>query len=439
MDEIDTRREWIRSLWQTETESGVVVYLVRAAVQAMTNRGFPMREAEQLLLAAEKLYAKADFNKLLTIIARINREIHAALTRGDRGETSFAEYLARLQQPVETLEGEPRPSAYLDKVKGAWVGKCIGVALGDPLEGWTAEMIQDCYGQVSDYVSQPRLANDDTAYQVLVLHTLDEHGPSFTSEHLALEWVEHIPHAFTAEWVALENVKAGLMPPESGWFRNACAEWVGAQMRCEVHGLLHPLRPRDAAESAFRDAIISHRGEGVCGCIFGAVLISMAFSGKPIEEIIGSALTWTPPTSRLRQVVESTIRLCKALGDRVAVLRELRGDLDPYHWIHTLPNAAAVTAGLCLGKGDFEQSVLTTLHCGFDTDCSTGQTAAVLGALTGWDGIPARWKQPIGHEFKSYVIDFERMNFDALTQWTVDWGTRLLGRSAADSGPDSPG
>lgn len=427
MDPREARRDAIRNLWKTTTLSGIDVYPLAAAVAEMANRGFAMPTARSLLARAEEEYRSNHWDKLLVTAALINKEIHAALEGGSRGVTAYQEYLDELHDPVVFDPGSLPPEECMDRVKGAWVGKCIGVALGDPLEGWSAEMIRERYGWITDYLARPNMANDDTAYQVMALHAVDEHGPDFSSEDLALEWVEHLPHAFTAEWVALENIKAGMMPPESGWFRNPCAEWVGSQMRSEVFGLLAPMRPDLAASLAFRDAIISHRGEGLVGGIFCAVLISVAFSGRPAEDLLSVALSWVPAHSRFRRLVEATMSWCADLGQFDAVLHRVEREVERYHWIHTLPNIAAVVAGLCLGEGDFERSMLSTLHCGFDTDCSTGQTAALLGTLLGYHRIPERWRTSIGDSFQSYVIGFETMSFDELAAWTVRCGRRVLG------------
>jgi ADP-ribosylglycohydrolase len=288
-------------------------------------------------------------------------------------------------------------------------------------------MICSRYGTVTDYLVPPKVENDDTAYPILVLHTLDEYGPSFTSEQLALEWVEHLPYAFTAEQVALENLKAGMMPPESGRFRNPCNEWIGAQMRGEIHGLLTPFRPDLAAELAFRDAIISHRREGVYGEIFCAALISIAFSGRPIEETLRLALSFVPPESHFHEVVEKTIQWCKEIGEWKGVLLKIEQELGHYHWIHTFPNIATAITGLLLGEGDFDRSLTTTLMCGFDTDCSAGQVGGFLGTLLGYESIPDKWRAPVGKEFESYVIGFEKMSFTKLSEWTVHWGKRIVG------------
>jgi len=49
---------------------------------------------------------------------------------------------------VATLSDE----AYLNKVHGEWLGKCIGGALGMPLEGWNKDEIARKYGTITGYI-----------------------------------------------------------------------------------------------------------------------------------------------------------------------------------------------------------------------------------------------------------------------------------------------
>ena len=437
-----TREAWeadIAARWQVETASGVTVYPTRAAIGAMQNLGVDMDEAMPSLDEAERAFARRDWGGLAKACAEVNAVISARLplVRASEPET-WDEY--RALTPVGA-SGRPKvrrgaPADYGERVRGAWIGKCIGTALGDPVEGWTAERIAS-RAPISGYLVPPKVENDDTAYPILVLHALDEHGPAFTSADLALEWVAHLPLAFTAEWSAIENVKAGLLPPESRWARNPCGTWVGGQMRSEIHGLLAPLDPERAAEFAFRDAVISHYREGMDGAIYGAVLTSLAFTGGPIERLLREALRFVRSGGAFVEVVEKTLHACNRHGEWGRVLAELRPDLDRYHWIHTLPNVACAVIGLTLGEGDFERSILTTLQCGFDTDCSAGQTAALLGCLLGAEGIPEKWKNPIGERLVTYVVGFEEVAFDRLVEWTIRWATTLAepaggrGRGAA--------
>jgi ADP-ribosylglycohydrolase len=425
----------IAARWRVETASGVAVYPASAAVGAMENLGVDMAEAAPLLREAEGAFARRDWSRLAVALARVNILIAARLPRVREGEPeTWDEYRAIVPGGAASPGRSGMPVDYDERVRGAWIGKCIGTALGDPVEGWTSERVAAERAPISGYLVPPKVENDDTAYPILVLHALDEHGPGFTSADLALEWVSHLPLAFTAEWSAIENVKAGVLPPDSRWVRNPCGAWVGGQMRTEIHGLLAPLDPERAAELAFRDAVISHYREGMDGAIFAAALTSLAFSGDSIEALVRAALRYVRPGGAFAATVERTLDACKRHGGWRRVLEELRPDLDRYHWIHTLPNIACAVTGLVLGERDFERSILTTLQCGYDTDCSTGQTAALLGCLLGARGIPDKWSRPIGRRLTSYVVGFEEIEFEKLVAWTTGWGSSLVGERSSRKG-----
>lgn len=424
----------IAARWRVETASGVAVYPASAAVGAMENLGVDMTEAAPLLREAEGAFARRDWSRLAMALARMNGVIAGRLPSVRQGEPeTWDEYRATVPGAAVRTRGG-MPADYNERVRGAWIGKCIGTALGDPVEGWTSERIAAEHAPISGYLVPPKVENDDTAYPILVLHALDEHGAEFTSADLALEWVGHLPLAFTAEWSAIENVKAGVLPPDSRWVRNPCGAWVGGQMRTEIHGLLAPLDPERAAEWAFRDAVISHYREGMDGAIFAAVLTSLAFSGESIETLVRAALRYVRPGGAFAGTVERTLDACVRHGDRRRVLEELRPDLDRFHWIHTLPNIACAVTGLVLGERDFERSIVTTLECGYDTDCSTGQTAALLGCLLGARGIPDKWSRPIGQRLTSYVVGFEEIEFEKLVAWTTGWGSTLAGERSSKKG-----
>ena len=438
MNEMTDRDRRIAAFWRMKTESGVTVHPMRASVQAMENLGCDMSSAHEHLTRADAQYEAGEYGSLLATLACINAVI-AERIEGVRADEppDWDAYRRTLTDPLPLDRGTIDPETYADRVKGAWLGKCIGTALGDPVEGWTSEAIRQAHGWVDRYIVDPKTENDDTAYPILVLHTLDEFGPDFTSEQLALEWVEHLPFAYTAEQVALENVKAGLMPPESRWRGNPCGAWVGGQMRGEVHGLIAPLSPDTAAQYAFRDAVISHYHEGLHGAVYAAALISLAFGSASIEDLLREALAFVPPGSPLTETVEKTIDWCHLYGDWRQVVGAIERELGRYHWIHTLPNIACVVTGLVLGEGDFERTILTTLACGYDTDCSVGQAAALLGAVFGGERLPDKWRAPIGESLDTYVIGFERINIDALTDWTTRWGKRIASDRLGGSDPGS--
>lgn len=432
MDETTDRNQRIASSWRIETESGVIVYPMQASVQAMENLGCDMTDARAFLPQAEAQYNNKDFGKLLVTLARVSAIIskHLLTIKADEPKTWEA-YRQDLPDELPSEKDVINSAVYLDRVKGAWLGKCIGTALGDPVEGWTREAIRAAHDRIDRYIVEPKTENDDTAYPILVLHALDEYGADFTSEQLALEWIEHLPFAFTAEQAALDNIKAGHMPPESRWPGNPCGAWVGGQMRGEIHGLIAPLSPETAAQYAFRDAVISHYREGLHGEIYAAALISLAFAEFPIADLLRRALAFVPSDSPLAAVVEQTIQSCHHYGEWEGVAHSIERNMANYHWIHTLPNIACVVAGLMLGEGDFEKTILTTLACGYDTDCSVGQAAALLGTVLGAKKLPSKWTHPIGEALDTYVLGFERIEIDTLTAWTVKWGEQIAGNRIA--------
>ncbi|MCX6101456.1 MAG: ADP-ribosylglycohydrolase family protein, partial [Candidatus Bipolaricaulota bacterium] len=208
-----TSEAWAAELaarWRVETASGVTVYPTSAAVGAMENLGVDMREAAPLLRDAEDAFARRDWSRLATALARVNGVIAARLPSVREGEPeTWDEYRATVpggapgrarfgvSSGASTAARSGMPVDYDDRVRGAWIGKCIGTALGDPVEGWTRERIAAEHAPISGYLVPPKVENDDTAYPILVLHALDEHGTGFTSADLALEWVAHLPLAFT--------------------------------------------------------------------------------------------------------------------------------------------------------------------------------------------------------------------------------------------------
>jgi ADP-ribosylglycohydrolase len=63
----------------------------------------------------------------------------------------------------------PDAETYYDKVYGAWLGKCIGGALGMPIEGWNHERILATYGTINDYIGyfdEITMATTDPVAQV---------------------------------------------------------------------------------------------------------------------------------------------------------------------------------------------------------------------------------------------------------------------------------
>src|SRR5438552_8115322 len=199
--------------------------------------------------------------------------------------------------PYTTLSDD----VLLDKVLGAWLGRCAGCLLGKPVEGWhSARMwgyLQDLErfplddffrSDVAEAVSrkyqlQPERAfidrvshmveDDDLNYTVSALAVMKQRGRDFNPGDVATFWMQSLPilRTYTAERVAYRNFCQLVGPPESARYRNPYREWIGAQIRVDFWGYVAMGNPELAAEFAWRDAGVSHVKNGLYGAMWMAV------------------------------------------------------------------------------------------------------------------------------------------------------------------------
>lgn len=426
------KEEQVARQWESVMKvSRTVEHRVIEGIDNLEKQGYDVSEAKKLIELGNEAYERGDYWRLLKIIAMISEALRRApklvtdIYKPDTWEELKRSW--RVHECFDSYEASLGNQEYYDKVYGGWYGKAIGVSLGDPVAGWPSSKVKKTYGKILRYIKEPDTRNDDINYQLVVLHCIEEHGVEFTSRDLGYEWVEHIPveSSYTAERVALENLIRGIIPPYSARENNPFADWIGAQMRGEVHGLIAPGRPAVAAKFAYRDAVISHVKEGVYGEIFNAVMVSLAFVLRDVERIIHSALSYVPQNSEFHSVVSSTYRRCSESNNWESVLDWINQTYGHFHWIHTLPNIAIVTMSLLFGGGDFSESIRICASSGWDSDCTTGQVGAITGVIVGERGIPGEWKCPLGESLNTEVRGFNQIRYSDLARWTCKIGEKV--------------
>lgn len=422
----------ILNMWCRVKENGVEINWVVEAVREMKNKGYDVSSAKKLIPLAEISYKRRQTGRLLKIISMINEQLrkasqseahHRKCPTWQEIRQSFRENKCRLRYDYNINN-----SKYYEKVLGGWYGKLIGVALGDFISGLTSYEIRKKYGEVTYYIEEPNTKNDDTAFPLVVLHTVEKKGSGFSSKDLAFEWAEHIPLniTFTAETKALENIIRGIMPPFSAIENNPFSHWIGAQMRGEIHGLINPGKPEKAAQLAYKDAIISHETEAIYSEIFNSVLVSLSFVETDIKNQIRSALCFVPQNSEFYNIINTTLNWCKDLKNWHQVIDKIEGTLGKkYHWIHTFPNIAIVITSLLFGEGNFDKSLYIAVNSGMDADCTAGQVGATLGVLMGSQKIPLKWKEPLNDQLLTEVRGFERLKISDLATWTCNIAKKI--------------
>ena len=119
-------------------------------------------------------------------------------------------------------------TAYRNRIEGALLGRMAGCTLGAAVEGWPIEKMEDLarknkdsfpprdYWRAGIRETNSRLkmdgvpTDDDIAYTLLGLLVVEEFGPGFSIEDNGKAWLKYLPHACTAEDIALKNLKAGV-------------------------------------------------------------------------------------------------------------------------------------------------------------------------------------------------------------------------------------
>jgi len=88
--------------------------------------------------------------------------------------------------------------------------------------------------------------DDDMDYTILGLHILEQHGADFTSHNVANTWLSRLTYylVYTAERIAYRNLVNNLWPPESATYHNPYREWIGAQIRADIWGMVRCLLPQ---------------------------------------------------------------------------------------------------------------------------------------------------------------------------------------------------
>lgn len=372
-------------------------------------------------------------------------------------EPSGLDEIRRLQ-PESNGSGHSLPSeqVLMDRIHGAWLGRCAGCLLGKPVEGWTREKIEavlrrgdefplegyvpaSLAGSESDRfevdtagVFRSALEPDDSGmpedddlnYTVAGMDIVNSHGLEFDSGDVARYWLRNIPilRTHTAERVAYRNIANLVPPPDSATHRNPYREWIGATIRADPYGYAALGRPSLASELAWRDARISHIKNGVYAPMWVATMLAAAPTTSDPETLLRTGLEAVPEPSRLTESVEEIIQW-RADGIKYeAAIDRLHDEWDQsyyHHWCHSLSNAQIVSVGLLWGDGRFGKSICRTVQAGFDTDSNGATVGSIVGMLVGREAISERWVEPLGDTIETGIDGYHRTAISDLAETTV--------------------
>ena len=391
-------------------------------VQDWANQGYDVSAAEALIPEGRALEAGNNLTDLRVVSARIMKALKEAPRIEGHPYHQYEHPAAweDVKAAMPASQGYKPPSGWKDvyapRILQGWIGQLAGGSFGTAIEGYVGAQIAHVYGEVRGYITQPETMNDDAVYELLLLDVFEKTGRAITSDLLADEWVRQLPYGVSAEGVALRNLNLGIYPPESGTFLNPYCDWIGAQMRGMVCGMLAPGDPMEAARLAHIDAVISHARNGVYGEIYAAVLTALAFVLDDPRAILMEAARYIPAKSEYAAKLAFCFSVLKAEKDPQTAWPQLEKHFERYNWIHAYPNLAADMFALWYGGGDFTETMALLAKAGYDVDCNGGLVGNVLGVIK---DVPQAWAAPIGDLLETYIKGKERLSIQALAEKTA--------------------
>ena len=374
---------------------------------------------------------------------------------------------------------------YLDKVQGAWMGKMIGVTFGQPWEflyqntpigfditdwplsptrmkdyrahaankpgDWdpiTKEADNHKININHDFIiasekEHPSFGapdNDDIYINLLFLHCLRKYGIDVDPVTVAHEWDQKIRQVWHANDAGLQNIRKGILPPDSGNPRyNLHADDIDFQIEADIFGMIAPGMPQVSNRYGDRMGHIMNYGDGVYGGMFIAAMYTQAFFAKDIREVVEKGLKAIPEQSLYAQLIRDVIRWHdENPNDWLKtwhLVQEKWGEADhcpdgykqPFN-IDAKLNGGYVVMGLLYGNGDWYKTMNYATRAGQDADCNPANAAGILGTLIGAHAIPAEYREPLHNTYWNKTLAGlpDSYEIDVLSGDTAQIGLKIL-------------
>ena len=298
-----------------------------------------------------------------------------------------------------------------DKIKGGWAGQTIGVTFGGPYEfGFQGTFIGD-YQPLKWYdgylkntmINNPGLY-DDLYMDLSFVDVFEKYGFNAPVDSFANAFAHASYMLWHANQAGRYNILNGIKPPASGhWMNNPHADCIDYQIESDFAGLMSPAMPNAASAISDKIGHIMNYGDGWYGGVYTGAMYTLSFTSSDISYIVTEALKTIPVQSEFYQCIHDVIGWHKKYPADwkqtwLEVQKKWANDIGcpegvflPFN-IDAKVNAAYVVIGLLYGSGDFTKTLEISTRCGQDADCNPSTAGGILGAVLGYDKIPAYWK-----------------------------------------------
>jgi len=346
---------------------------------------------------------------------------------------------------TDDLEYSPSDVELLDRLHGAWTGRCCGCASGKPVElmgmtggrsairaylegadAWPLENFIPERSGNQEVICKPSTRehiaymepDDDIHYSLVGLAVLEAQGPEFGWSDVAWCWTARIPFMAicTAETQAILNFwngsarmareRVATKPETTRMYRNPYREWIGAQIRSDGWAWACAGKPELAAEFAWRDAHWTHTRNGIYGEMFCAAMQAAAFVEHDPRRLVEIGLGQIPGECRLAEGVRECLVWIEDCADWEACMERLEDRYAGMSPVHTINNALICILSLFYGEMDTRRSTTIAVMAGLDTDCNGATVGSMVGAAAGRSAFDESFAAPLGDRVKPAMIGF---------------------------------
>lgn len=322
----------------------------------------------------------------------------------------------------------------LDKIKGGWAGQTIGCAYGGPTEFcYRGVMIPDDteikypeHHLQFHYDRFPGLF-DDVYMDLTFVKVFCEEGLDASAESMAKAFAYAPYPLWHANQQARYNIMQGIMPPQSGyWKNNPHADCIDYQIESDFAGLMSPGMPNAASKISDKVGHLMNYGDGWYGGVFMGAMYAAAFVENDVLTIVEQGLKTIPTKSKFHKCISDVIRWYKEEPTNWKRTWKLYNEkysedtgcpeliLAPGN-IDATMNSAYVVMGLLFGHGDFGKTMEISTRCGQDSDCNPSSAAGILATMIGYSNIPEKW-MPNLHEVEDRNFSYTTMSLNDVYQ-----------------------
>ena len=329
----------------------------------------------------------------------------------------------------------------MDKIKGGWAGQTIGCTYGGPTEfKYQGKMIPDEVKidwpdhYIKHYFDTFPGLYDDVYMDLTFVDVFERKGLDAPIEDFAYAFANAGYQLWHANLQARVNILAGIMPPESGhWRNNPHADDIDFQIEADYAGLMSPAMPNTAAYYSDGIGHMMNYGDGWYGGVYVAAMYSLAFVENDIEQIVRKALAILPSQSRYARCIADVIRsheqypddwkkawqLCQ---DNWTLETDCPSEVGHDFRIDAVINGAYIVIGLLYGDEDFDKTIEIATRCGQDSDCNPASAAGILATMQGYSAIPAKYMADL-HEVEDIPFAYTTMSLNMT--YAISYGHAL--------------